>query len=157
MFAIAIPFLFTGFWNIYAAIDDKRMNVPDETFTFHSAGRFGIGAAYSRRIAYPVFMIMFGTIVLAITAAFLSANRSTEDFGAVTLSSEFFYGVIVTVYFLRRLNKKPPYPPFVKRGQVQQLEDGTGAAVFFASVATFGLFYVFYYFYKKGINKNGDG
>jgi len=172
LFGMAIPFLFVGFWNIYSVIYEKKLvsaesprpditsgqgdsagTSSNEYFTWNSGtGAFGAGAFYNKKIIVPVFIIMFGTVTFAIVNAFLASSKPTEDIAIAVVPVSFVYGLVFTLYFLVKINKEVNT---VKSGEEPSssgttTEDtGFKVAFFFASVATFGLFALGWWLYKK--------
>lgn len=151
MSGMAIPFLFVGFWNIYSVFYEKRFvsaETSDDYFTYRAGlTTYGVGAFYNKKIIVPVFIILFGTVVCAIGNSFLVSSRSTEDIGIAVLIFSFLYALVLTIYFLKQLNKE------IKEsdGQTQSNIDDIGfkVAFFFATVATLGLFALGWWIYKK--------
>ncbi|MBZ0201714.1 MAG: hypothetical protein K8I03_01720 [Ignavibacteria bacterium] len=107
IYAMAIPFLYTGVWNLLQVYYESRSDSSNsEYFTYSSRGQYGIGAFYSKLVVVPVFTIMFGTVSLAIGAALLASNRSTEDISIALAAFSFVFALTITVIFIRRINKK---------------------------------------------------
>ncbi len=148
----SIPFLFTAFWNIYSVYYEKKTGSDNAYFIYDSPTSIGIGAFYNKAIAIPFFLVLFGSVALAITTALLAANRSTEDIAIVTLSLSFLYSLIVAVYFTRRFRREI-------KGVYEDANKNTNEvlgfkiAFFFASVATVGVFPLVYYI-VKALKKN---
>ena len=105
--AMAIPFLFTGVWNLLQVYFESRSaGSNSEFFTYSSIGQYGIGAFYSKLVVVPVFTIMFGTVSLAIGAALLASNRSSEDISIALAAFSFVFALTITVIFIRRINRR---------------------------------------------------
>jgi hypothetical protein len=102
--AMAIPFLFIGFWNIYNVFYEKRTGYANEYFTSGSLTSASAGAFYNRKVIVPVFLIMFGTAVMAIGSAFLAMDKN-EEIAIVLVAFSFAYALTVTIIFMVRLNK----------------------------------------------------
>jgi len=153
---MAIPFLFVGFWNIYNVFYEKKINYGDEYYTFKSGiSSFGAGAFYNKKIIVPVFIIMFGTVSLAIVNAFLASSRSTEDIAIGVLGFSFLYALVLTIYFLKKINSELKTPINENSHTNNSVDDiGFKAAFFFATIATGGLFALGWWLYKKIKNKD---
>lgn len=148
----SIPFLFTAFWNIYSVYYEKKTGSDNAYFIYDSPTSIGIRAFYNKAIVIPFFLVLFGSVVLAIITALLAVNRSTEDISIGTLALSFLYSLIVAVYFTRRFRReiKGVYEDANKNTN----EDiGVKIAFFFASLATLGLFPLVY-FIIKALKKN---
>lgn len=89
---------------------------------------------------------MFGTVSLSITGAFLGSSKHLSDFSWVILGTGFMFGLITTIYFLKKLRSNHP-----EQDDIETEMDNTGVkvAVFFASIATFGLFYILWRYIRK--------
>ncbi|HJY65023.1 MAG TPA: hypothetical protein VJ455_12775 [Ignavibacteria bacterium] len=153
LFGMSIPFLFTGFWNVYNVFYEKKVNYSTEYFSWRKSTSLGIGAFYNPKIIVPVFIIMFGTTALAIAIAFLSSSKSTEDISIAVLPVSFAYGLVLTIYFLVKINRETKAlisGDLTTHNPGNTTEDiGVKIAFFFASVATLGLFAIGWWIYKK--------
>lgn len=146
--AAAVPFLFTAYWNFYSVYYERRINTSEGYFTYKGNGIAGAGAFYNKVIAVPFFIILFGSVALAITAAFLASNRTTEDIAIAALAISLLYSLTVSVCFTIKIGRG------IKGGDTAKVEnssDETGfkLAFFFASVATLGLFPLVYFIIKS--------
>ncbi len=145
--AAAVPFLFTAYWNFYSVYYEGRINSREGYFTYKGIGTVGVGAFYNKVIAVPFFLVLFGSVALAITSAFLVSNRSTEDIAIAIAGAGFLYSLIVTIYFTIKIGRG------IKSGDTAKVENnsddaGFKIAFFFASVATLGLFPLAYFIIK---------
>lgn len=146
--AAAVPFLFTAYWNFYSVYYESSINTPEGHFTYKGIGNAGVGAFYNKVIAVPFFLVLFGSVALAITAAFMASNRSTEDIAIVMAGAGFLYSLIITIYFTIKIGKG------IKGDESALLEKsandtGSRIAFFFASVATLGLFPLVFFIVKS--------
>lgn len=104
--AMAIPFLFVGIWNLLQVFYESKAGVNrNEYFTYSSVSGAGMGAFYSKIVIVPVFVIMFGTVSIAILTGFLASNRSTEDISIIAVAVSFIFAVVITVVFVIRINR----------------------------------------------------
>lgn len=101
---MAIPFLFIGYWNIYNVFYEKRTDYSNEYFTSRSISSASAGAFYNRKIIVPVFSIMFGTVAMAISSAFLAMNKN-EEVAIAVIAISFVYALTLTIIFMKRLRK----------------------------------------------------
>lgn len=148
----SIPFIFVAYWNFYSVFFEKKFNNSNEYFTAKAPGYAAVGAFYSKAIALPLFLVLFGSAAFAIIIAFLAANRSLEDLSIGVLVLSFLYSTALTVVFTKRIGKSLRFPEEVA---VQKENDfGVKLAFFFASVATLGLFPLVYFLYKYLSRKN---
>jgi hypothetical protein len=152
MLSVTVPFLFTGFWNIYSVFYEKKISAPNEYFVYKSINSIGVGAFYHKAIVIPVFLIIFGSSALAIISAFLV--KGNEEIAIVLTSVSFVYALTVTVYFLTRLNRVADE----NSENLQTRVDNTGfkIALFFAGLATIGLVPLGYYLFRKYKSKTGN-
>lgn len=145
--AAAVPFLFTAYWNFYSVYYEGRINSSEGHFTYKGIGTVGVGAFYNKVIAVPFFLVLFGSVALAIAAAFVASNRSMEDISIAVLGISFLYSLTLSIYFTIKIGRG------IKSGDTAKVEssaDVTGfkIAFFFASVATLGLFLLVYFIVK---------
>jgi hypothetical protein len=154
MASMSVPFLFTGIMTIRAGFEERKYNQSDEGILL-SKGLSGLSfqVNFRKKFALPIFLILFGTVSLAIVTAFLSFNGE-EDIAYAVLCVNFLYGLIITLYFLRKFLK-------IKRlenGEInienEESNFGKHVAIFFASLATGGLFLVVYLLVKKMRSSN---
>ena len=146
--AAAVPFLFTAYWNFYSVYYEGRINTSEGYFTYKGNGNAGVGAFFNKVIALPFFLVLFGSVALAIASAFLASNRSTEDIAIAAAGAGFLYSLIITIYFTVKIGKG------IKGDESALLErsandTGSRIAFFFASVATLGLFPLVFYVVKS--------
>ena len=159
LLGMAVPFLFTGFWNIYNVFYEKKINFSGEYFTWRRGDTsFGFGAFYNKKIIVPVFIIMFGTAALAIVNAFLASSKQSEDIATAVVPLSFVYGLALTIYFLVKINRETSP---VRSGDLTERKRGTTTedigfkvGFIFASIATFGLFALGWWLYKSLKNSN---
>ncbi len=155
LLSMAMPFFFTGYWNLYQFFYERSAGSSGEYFSYKSTSGFGIGAFYNEAVIVPVFLIMFGQIVLAIGSAFLAGEA--EDAALVLTCISFIYGVILTIYFSIKISKQKKETD----GEISANEELTTdkiaikVAFFFASVATLGLFPLVY-FIVKGAKRSSN-
>jgi len=98
---------------------------------------------------------MFGTVSLAIVNAFLASSRSTEDIAIGVLGFSFLYALVLTIYFLKKINSELKTPINENSHTNNSVDDiGFKAAFFFATIATGGLFALGWWLYKKIKNKD---
>ena len=137
--AAAVPFLFTAYWNFYSVYYEGRKNTAEGHFTYKGIGNAGVGAFYNKVLAVPFFLVLFGSVALAITTGFLASNRSTEDTAIAAAGASFLYSLIITIYFTIKIGKgiKGDESALMERSAN---DTGSRIAFFFASVATLGLF-----------------
>jgi hypothetical protein len=145
--AAAVPFLFTAYWNFYSVYYEGRINTASGHFSYKGIGTVGFGAFYNKVIAVPFFLVLFGSVALAITAAFLASNRSTEDVSFAVLALSFLYSLTLSIYFTIKIGRG------IRSGDTAKVENtsddaGFKIAFFFASVATLGLFPLVYFIIK---------
>jgi hypothetical protein len=144
------PLIFTSYWLIFMAICERKNKTEDEFFSYRSFTSVGGLAFVGKKFAAAFFMILFGTVSLAIAGSLLSASKNTADFSWMALGAGFIYGLAVIIYFQRKLGTNPEK----SHAETEAEQDKTeiNIAVFFASLATFGLFYIFWrYVIKKKI------
>jgi hypothetical protein len=102
--AMAIPFLFIGYWNIYNVFYERRTGYSNEYFTSRTIASASVGAFYNKKIIVPVFLIMFGTAAFAIGSAFLAMNKN-EEIAIALVAFSFTYALTLTIVFMLRLKK----------------------------------------------------
>lgn len=144
----AVPFLFTSYWNFYSVFYEKSNNSDGNYFTFKGSGTAGIGVFYHKLIAVPFFLVLFGSVSLAIVTSFLAVNRNTEDISLISLGASVVYSLVISIYFSKKicnLNQKD------NSMKSENISDDTGfkIAFFFASIATIGLFPLVYFIIKS--------
>lgn len=145
--AAAVPFLFTAYWNFYSVYFEKRMDSDGNFFTYKGIGSSGIGVFYHKIIAVPFFLVLFGSVSLAIFTSFLAVNHSTEDISLVTLGASVLYSLVITIYFSNKIcNGNQKDNSLKAESKADDL--GFKIAFFFASVATLGLFPLVYFIIK---------
>lgn len=155
LFSASVPFIFTGYWNLFTLKFENNLSSGNEYFTYHSAGKFGAGAFYNRAVAVPVFLCMFTSVALAILTAFTAVNRSAEDIAYAFPAVSFSVCLFITIYFSGKINKALHLA--AENTDPQDVNDDAGIkiAFFFASIATLGLFPLGYFIYK-GFKKNSS-
>lgn len=145
--AAAVPFLFTAYWNFYSVYYEKSMDSGGNFFTYKGFGTSGIGVFYHKIIAVPFFLVLFGSVSLAIVTSFLAVNHNTEDISLVTLGASVLYSLVITIYFSNKIcngNQKDN-----SLNSENKADDfGFKIAFFFASIATLGLFPLVYFIIK---------
>ncbi len=104
LIAMAIPFLFIGYWNIYNVFYEKKTGYSNEYFTSRSLTSASAGAFYNRKVIVPVFLIMFGTVAMAIGSAFLAMGKN-EEIAIALIAFSFVYALTLTIIFMVRLKK----------------------------------------------------
>lgn len=104
--AIATPFLFIGYWNLYSVKYEKRVYSPNEYFVERSYSSAAVGVFYNREIAAPVFMILFSSAGLAILTAFLALNKTTEEISIGLPILSFLVCLIITMKYQVKLSKR---------------------------------------------------
>jgi hypothetical protein len=146
--AAAVPFLFTAYWNFYSVIYEKSMNRDESYFMYKGLGVAGITVFYHKLISVPFFLVLFGSVSLAIVTSFLAVNRNTEDISLVTLGASVLYSLVITIYFSKKIWSGDKID---KSLIAENNVDDTGfkIAFFFASVATLGLFPLIYFIVKS--------
>ena len=145
--AAAVPFLFTAYWNFYSVYYEGRINSSEGHFTYKGIGTVGVGAFYNKVIAVPFFLVLFGSVALAIAAAFVASNRSTENVSFAVLALSFLNSLTLSIYFTIKIGRG------IRSGDMAKVENtsddaGFKIAFFFASVATLGLFPLVYFIIK---------
>lgn len=105
--AMAVPFLFISYWNLFSIYYEKKISYPGEHFTVKSVTARSIGLFYHKDIAVPVFFILFVSAALAITSAFLALNKGTEEIAALLPVLSFFICLFLTLRYSRRLKYQP--------------------------------------------------
>ncbi len=140
---VACPFLFTGIIILYSGIDEARYGKAPIVEPQKEFGKITYEAQVGKRYVLPFFLILFGTVVLAIAGAILFI--AMPAIGIVLLSVNVLYGLILNIYFINKLRKKE------QRQEVDKQMDELAfkVAFFFASLATGGLFALGYLIYKK--------
>lgn len=142
-----LPLTFISYWLIFIAFDERRRNAEDEIYIYHNFRSIRGFAFIGKRHVVPFFLLLFGTVSLAITGAFLGANKGTSELAWVMLCISFLYGTIVIIYFQVKLASSPEAEEQEK--QINNL--GMNIGVFFASVATLGLFYLLWRLFLKQV------
>ena len=102
--AMAVPFLFISYWNIFSVYYEKKIIYQDEHFTSKTMNSRSIGVFYHRNISPPVFFILFVSSGLAIVSAFLAIEKSMQEIGALMPVLSFFICLFLTVRYSRKLN-----------------------------------------------------
>ena len=139
----AVPFLFTSYWNFYSVFYEKRINYGNEYFISNTENSASVGVFYHKTISLPIFLILFGSVSLAIAAGLTAAAGNNEDIAAGLLALSFLYSFSITLFFSIKIKnriKSDETSPQVSDG-----ETGFKIAFFFASIATLGLFPLVYF------------
>jgi hypothetical protein len=144
MLSAAGVFLFTGIILLFSGIDALKFGRKEKAQIEKEFGRLAIQAEFNKRYMAAVFLILFGTLVLAITASILSLS-GFEEAGFVVLGICALYGLVLNLYFIVKLNNKE------QRKKIERQMDDLGykIAFFFATLTTGGLFALGYLIYKK--------
>lgn len=149
MASMSVPFLFTGIMIIRAGFEERKYIQDDEGILL-SKGLSGISfqVNFRKKFALPIFLILLGTVSLAIVTAFISFSGE-EDIAYAVLSVNFLYGLIITIYFLTKFLKVKRSNNAEANVENEESDLGKYVAIFFASLATGGLFLVIYLLVKK--------
>jgi len=141
--SMANPFLFTGIIILYSGIDERKIKNTEIVEPQKESGKIIYETHIGKRYTLPFFLILFGTIVMAIVGAVLFFILPLVSI--LLLGINFLYGLILNIYFIKKLGNKE------KKQEVDQQMDELAfkVAFFFASLATGGLFAIGYLIYKK--------
>ena len=149
----SIPFLFTGIITIYAGFEARRYNrYVDGVFLSENLSSIDIQIDFREKSALPIFLTLFGTVSLAIVTAFLSfGGEDGAAYAAICIS--FTYGLIVTIFFLRKYlkMKRSKEGEAIIENEISNF--GKYVAIFFAPLATGGLFLLIYLLIYRKRNK----
>ncbi len=145
LLSVASAVLFTGVMVLFSGIDEKRLGKEEEKVKVQAdLGKLVIAAPFGKRYALPIFIILFGTVVLAIAAGILYL-AGNEEAGYVLFGINGFYGLVLNIYFIIKLSRHKN-----KQKTDQQMDELAFKVVFFfATLATGGLFAIGYLLYKK--------
>lgn len=143
LLSAASAVLFTGIIILFSGIDEKRLGKEEKVKPKVEFGKIIIEASFGKRYALPIFLILFGTVVLAIISGILYLSGS-EEAGAVLFGVNGFYGLVLNIYFIIKLSRRKD----MKKTDEQMDKLAWKVAFFFASLATGGLFALGYLVYK---------
>lgn len=148
MSSAAVPFLFTGYWNVFSVYFESKANLSGEYFTFKENGKAGIGVFYNKVIAVPFFLVLFGSACLAIITSFFALSPSTEDAAVTSAGAGSLYSLIITIYYTKKICRGAK-DPNTHQAENPAGDNGLKIALFFAGIATLGLLPLVYYVYKS--------
>ncbi len=153
MASMSVPFLFTGIMIIRAGFEERKYSQNNEGILL-SMGVSGLSfqVNFRKKFALPIFLILFGTVSLAIVTAFLSfGGEDGAAYAAICIS--FTYGLIVTIFFLRKYLKMKRSKEVEAIIENEISNFGKYVAIFFASLVTGGLFLLIYLLIYRKRNK----
>jgi len=144
MLSVASAVIFTGIIILFSGIDEKRIGKEEIVKPQKAFGKIIVEASFGKRYALPIFLILFGTVVLAIVSGILYLSGN-EEAGSVFFGISSVYGLVLNIYFIYRLSRTKDK----EKTDKQMDELAWKVAFFFATLATGGLFAIGYLIYKK--------